>query len=69
MCGPRRSKEVLPDGPYTLQRPSDDLRDNPILEPEPYYQSYKPDPEVHPTFNNMNEELQIKRKQAQGFTN
>ncbi len=68
MCGPRRRREPLPDGPYTLQRPSEDLRDNPILEPEPYYQSYQYDPNLHQTANSMNEELQIKRKQAHGFS-
>jgi len=66
MCGPRK-KDSHPEGPYTLQRPSYDLRDDPISEPEPYYMSYQYDANLHQTANSMNEELQIKRKQAKGF--
>lgn len=48
-------------------RPSDDLRDAPILEEEPYYSDYQYDPVQHTPANGLNEELMIRKKVAKGF--
>lgn len=64
MCGPRQARRPQPT---TLMRPSDDLRDAPILEEEPYYSDYQYDPELHKPANGLNEELMIRKKVAKGF--
>ena len=69
MCGPTVVKKVVDtEGPEeTLLRPADDLRDEPIKEAEPEHLSYQIPHPPKPA-ESLNQEMMIKRKQAQGFS-